>query len=354
MSESIQNEYTRSVTYGMKAFSLLKRNIIPAYPQNYELWYTYASGVNEDLNRQINGLLRNATTIRYEDTVELYAQYINTPRLEKKIEGVSSDISQRIGAISSMLTGAINNADEYGETLNGASQDLSNATDPETLRRVAKDLVGATQTMMDKNQSLEQKFKSSQSDIADLQAELDSARRDSMLDPLTKISNRKGFDQRMKEELVNVTQKGESFCLVMADIDHFKLFNDNHGHQTGDQVLRLVGATMNANLKGSDMAARYGGEEFAAILPSTTLEGAVAVAEKIREAIQARQLIKRSTNEKLGRVTMSLGVALCTSADTVRSIVERADQCLYAAKHAGRNCVVTENSPEHQDHIKAA
>lgn len=332
---------------------MLKRNVIPAYPQNYEFWYTYASGVNEDLNRRVNGLLRNGSALKYEDTIELYNQYINNPRLEKRVQSVSGDISQRITDISSLLSKAIDTTGDYSGSLRGASETLSGSPDSDALQMVAEELLTATQTMMDQNQSLEDKFKSSQSDIQQLQAELDAARRDSMLDPLTRISNRKGFDQRMQEEIDKLRKNGQNFCLIFADIDHFKQFNDNHGHQTGDQVLRLVGATLNANLKGADLAARYGGEEFAVILPATELKGAVALAEKIREAIQARQLIKRSTNEKLGRVTMSLGVALSTTEDSARSIVERADQCLYAAKHGGRNRVVTQNSREHQNHLKA-
>ena len=97
---------------------------------------------------------------------------------------------------------------------------------------------------------------------------------------------------------------------MLLDIDHFKRFNDTWGHQTGDQVLRLVAMTLKSNIKGKDMAARYGGEEFAAILPETDLEGAMIVADNIRKAVQAKELLKRSTNEKLGRITASFGVAM--------------------------------------------
>ena len=137
--------------------------------------------------------------------------------------------------------------------------------------------------------------------------------------------------------------KGNSpLCLMLLDIDHFKNFNDTYGHQTGDQVLRLVAMTLKSNIKGKDLAARYGGEEFVAILPETDLEGAIIVADNIRKAIQAKELLKRSTNEKLGRITASFGVAVFRPADTASTLIERADRCLYAAKHAGRNRVVSE------------
>ncbi len=129
---------------------------------------------------------------------------------------------------------------------------------------------------------------------------------------------------------------------MLLDIDHFKRFNDTWGHQTGDQVLRLVAMTLKSNIKGKDIAARYGGEEFAAVLPETDLEGATIVADNIRKAVQAKELLKRSTSEKLGRVTASFGVAMLRPDDTPSTLIERADRCLYAAKRTGRNRVVNE------------
>jgi diguanylate cyclase len=117
-------------------------------------------------------------------------------------------------------------------------------------------------------------------------------------------------------------------------------------HLTGDQVLRLVAMSVKHNVKGKDTAARYGGEEFAVILPNTTLRAAVTVAEHIRRAVMAKELMKRSTDENLGRMTISIGVATLRKSDTGQSLIERADTCLYAAKRHGRNRVIFETDPE--------
>ena len=122
---------------------------------------------------------------------------------------------------------------------------------------------------------------------------------------------------------------------MLLDIDHFKRFNDTWGHQTGDQVLRLVAMTLKSNIKGKDMAARYGGEEFAAILPETDLEGAMIVADNIRKAVQAKELLKRSTNEKLGRITASFGVAMYQPGDTP-VVADRARRPLPLCRQARR------------------
>jgi diguanylate cyclase len=135
-------------------------------------------------------------------------------------------------------------------------------------------------------------------------------------------------------------------ALVLTDIDHFKAFNDTFGHLTGDQVLRLVAIAVKQNVKGQDIAARYGGEEFAIILPSTTLRAALTVADHVRRAVMTKELMKRSTGEHLGRVTISVGVATLRNGETPQSLIERADNCLYAAKRCGRNRVMCETDPE--------
>jgi diguanylate cyclase len=132
----------------------------------------------------------------------------------------------------------------------------------------------------------------------------------------------------------------------MTDVEHFKKFNDNFGHLTGDQVLRLVSMSLKQNVKGQDTAARYGGEEFAVILPNTVARSAVTVADHVRRAVMTKELMKRSTGERLGRITVSVDVATLAKGDTPQSLIERADKCLYAAKRHGRNRVICESDPE--------
>ncbi len=144
----------------------------------------------------------------------------------------------------------------------------------------------------------------------------------------------------MEKAIAEALETNEAMSLMLTDIDHFKTFNDNFGHLTGGQVLRLVAMSVKHNVKGEDTTARYGGEEFAVILPNTILRAAVTVAEHIRRAVMAKELMKRSTGEHLGRMTISIGVATLRKGDTGQSLIERADTCLYAAKRHGRNRVI--------------
>jgi diguanylate cyclase len=116
-------------------------------------------------------------------------------------------------------------------------------------------------------------------------------------------------------------------------------------------VLRLVAISVKQTVKGQDIVARYGGEEFAIALPKTPLHSAIGVADQIRRAVMGKELMKRSSSERLGRVTISIGGALLRPTDTPQSLIERADKCLYAAKRNGRNRVIAESDPEAGDRV---
>jgi diguanylate cyclase len=126
----------------------------------------------------------------------------------------------------------------------------------------------------------------------------------------------------------------------VIDIDHFKRFNDHYGHLTGDQVLRLVSMTMREQVKGRATLARFGGEEFGIILLGGDASEAHAIAEGIRLSVHNRELVKRSTGESLGKITVSVGVANFKRGDSAMGLLERADQCMYQAKRTGRNRTV--------------
>ena len=336
-----EQEFKRALGYANSAIDLLKRSTIPPYPQFYELLYTYAAGVNPTLNARINTIFRDGSASA--DLAErLYNEFLRAQDANERISNVSERMSQRIDAVHEVIDTALTSAASYSGTLEQARSQLEAEIEPQALKLMASQLLAETRRMQDANQQLEQKLGASRDDIAQLQRDLDDVRREAMLDPLTKIFNRKYLDDGLAKACARAEAGGEPLSLLLLDIDNFKSFNDNWGHQTGDQVLRLVAMTLKSNIKGRDIAARYGGEEFAAILPATDLEGAVIVADNIRKAIRAKELLKRSTNEKLGRITASFGVAAFRKGDTPSALVERTDRCLYAAKHAGRDKVMSE------------
>ncbi|HMI91511.1 MAG TPA: GGDEF domain-containing protein, partial [Polyangiales bacterium] len=169
----------------------------------------------------------------------------------------------------------------------------------------------------------------------------------SVRDGLTGLYNRRHFDERIESEFAFAIRHGTALCVMMCDIDHFKLVNDRHGHRAGDHVLRAVADSLREGVRTEDLVARYGGEELAIVARAIDLAGARAFAERMRLTVE------RAQTEFEGRriaVTLSIGVAHNRSGPTVKTadqLVAAADQALYMAKRAGRNRVQTAVSAGH-------
>jgi diguanylate cyclase (GGDEF)-like protein/PAS domain S-box-containing protein len=167
-----------------------------------------------------------------------------------------------------------------------------------------------------------------------------------LTDGLTGLANRRAFDETLDREWKRTLREGSRISLLLLDVDNFKSFNDQYGHQVGDDCLRAIAIAVKEAVRGTDIVARYGGEEIAVILPSEDTAGAVEVAEKVRTAVEALQFTHEGNLEGGGRVTASVGVATALSrhGGTMRmpeSLLLAADNALYKAKREGRNRVAT-------------
>ena len=150
-------------------------------------------------------------------------------------------------------------------------------------------------------------------------------------DPLTGLLNRRSLENRVRD----LHQEGSTYMLAYGDLDHFKVLNDTHGHEAGDQALRLFSRVMRDSVRPNDVVARYGGEEFVIVLPDCNADAAVAVLERVRE-----RLALALTNGRVPSFTVSFGVTSSTRYDTFDEIVAAADKALLDAKGAGRNRVI--------------
>jgi len=161
-------------------------------------------------------------------------------------------------------------------------------------------------------------------------------------DPLTGVSNRAVLDQSLPREIGLARRNGMPLSLLMLDIDHFKNVNDTYGHSTGDVVIKEIAGAISAAVRDSDMVCRYGGEEFSILLNNCQREGAVMLAERVRGIISGLQC--RDTDGNIVKVTASIGIAGLTAEDDASSLLNRADQALYAAKNNGRDrCCLAKN-----------
>ncbi|EFO29746.1 diguanylate cyclase [Roseibium sp. TrichSKD4] len=338
-----KDDYERTIGYGEFAISYIKRNKLPAHPRAYELWYTYSSGYNHELNREVNKTIKSDGQLNTEEMHRIYNKFLSSNRLESRLEELGEKVSAEVEDLVDTLQHSADTTSDYGDLLEKAGEKMKDLKDPAKIQMFVAHLVKSTRSAVESNRKLEGQLLESKNQIQTLQANLETIRHESLTDELTTLNNRKHFDGSLDRAIQNAVETETGFALLMTDIDHFKKFNDTFGHQTGDQVLRLVALSVKQNVRSNDTACRYGGEEFAIILPTCPKANACTVADKIRDAVKSKELVKRSTGQNLGRITISIGISTYQSGDTAESLISRADQALYQAKHDGRDCVRTED-----------
>ena len=182
--------------------------------------------------------------------------------------------------------------------------------------------------------------------LAEVQEKLQVQEVSTFVDPLTGIYNRRWLNSmfsRVIERALKSARECEKIFLLMIDIDHFKDFNDIHGHLSGDQCLRMVASTLRDSMRPTDLLSRYGGEEFSVLITNATVDESKIVGERLRKAV-ATKVIKDRHGTILPSVTISIGIAQLNTNDSIEDLFERADKTLYMAKANGRNCICFQNT----------
>ena len=306
-------------------------------PLNFELWLHYLGQPESPLAKEIDRILKDGV-LSDEESERLATEFLPRARLSEEIRDAGAQLSRELNSVGAAIAEAQRSQAAYGETLAEAGEGLQAADAPQ-VKQVIQTLTRATVQAREENSALEQRLAASTKEVAKLREHLEQVRRDAMTDALTNLANRKAFDDELERRCAEAAAAGQPLTLAVLDVDHFKRFIDTWGHQTGDQVLRYVASVLSRVASPPRVAARYGGEEFAVIFPGAAAAGAEALMEAVRSEIGSRVLKRRSTNEELGAVTISIGLAHWERGETPACLLGRADQALYASKRGGRNRV---------------
>lgn len=349
----------QALKHAKVALAIMDEREIAPTPNNFTVWYNYASGEHPDLNRALSIMLDNEGFFSPTQCAQIFQKFCSGPYDAVPIHLIAERMEAELAAVISGLEQTGRSAADYGKTLEAvkgalADKALTSRVPSPAMAEVLSHVLHQTRAMRQQSHEIERQLKDSVAEINRLRDQLDDARREAMADALTGIANRKMFDFVLQQAAVDSTEAGEPLSLLMLDIDHFKQFNDNYGHHVGDQVLRLLATVLTQSVKGQDTAARYGGEEFAVILPQTTLGNALKLAEGLRERVSRKSIVNRRTKQRLGAFTVSIGVAEFRHGESPRSLIERADAALYAAKRAGRNRVEAESAAADVSHAVTA
>jgi len=317
--------------------SYLAKHAIPHSPLNYRLVYESVSGRNDGLKAALEELLAQSGTPSEISLWKLYQRFFEQD--VDALEAMRNELRRNITSLQGELENAGGDLSTYAKSLDSFIKILDASTLSETLLTEVEKVIEDTRLMKQSQFRLESQITGVLAEVTTLRQELDQVRQESQTDSLTGISNRRAFDAALEQSIHTAREEKTPFSVLIGDIDHFKQFNDTHGHLVGDKVLRFVASTLTRCVKEKDMVARLGGEEFAVILPRTHLDGAYVVAEQIRKTISAGRLKNKGSGEVFSTVEISIGVTQFRTNDTPNDLIERADRALYRAKDQGRNRV---------------
>jgi len=340
MLETMTHTLEESSHFATSAIERIQSEDLPCTPDIFKLFYNYYSQDNPEVMRSIDIMLAQGFELTIDRCLALYARIFNEKTPKATLEHAEKIVDETIHNVGNAVNTIKDSSASFSESIEHLTQDYDKVADSEELKDILGQVLTEAQGMVTQNQELERQLKESTEVMNALKVEMEAVLMEAYTDALTNLPNRKQFDLYSVEIVAKSREDNTNTCIIFIDIDHFKSFNDTFGHQIGDQVLRLVANTFKQTLKGRDFVCRYGGEEFVVILPQTPVEGAVKIANILRETVASKEIINKNTGDKLSRITISAGVAELKENDDIDNWVDRGDKALYEAKHNGRNCVV--------------
>ncbi len=339
--DTIDQRLRTSPAYAMARGAVDALEKVHVWPTllNFEIALHYVSDPHGPLATAINKMLTQGDFHSDDFGETLARDFLPRVRLEAELSDAGGALTRELDRVDGVLDKAHAANAETSGSMAAVAEGLVSATTVTQLRahvRAAADAIALAEARAAQHKA---ELRTSADQVRRLREAMDRIQREALTDPLTNLGNRRAFEQNLDRACAEMDANDTSLTLAVIDIDHFKTFNDRWGHQTGDQVIRFIGGAVCALAIPPRTAARYGGEEFVVIMPRETLASALCSLEEIREEVGRRNLRRRATNEELGRVTISIGVAQRRRGESAPAFIERADAALYASKREGRNRV---------------
>ena len=338
-----EQDYQKIKNYSLQALAHLEQYTIPPEPKLYEVWYQYVLGDNIEITKAIHEFLTKGGVPDKNFTEKLHALTLSYDVIARTVDSVTTMLNEQLSYVTGAMSGTDIELSSFGKLLDNFTAKISSGTIPEGL---VEKITSATEKVSNKIKNLETNLEMSQSEIRRLQHYLETVRQESNIDPLTALATRKRYDQALAQAVRNAVEMNEELSVTIFEVDHYAAFRGKWGQVTAEQILRFIGGALKENIKGRDTAARYSGDTFALILPKTESSGAKILMEHIRHTVESKRIVKKTTGEFLGRVTLSIGIAQYKKGDSVGHFLSKCERSLGAARDNGRNCTMTENDAD--------
>ncbi|MBE0370831.1 GGDEF domain-containing protein [Pseudoalteromonas aurantia] len=323
-----------------QAIPLMVKYKMPVTPVNYAIWYCYVLGSNDKLNKELDDILAHYQTCPPAQAKQLFNAFLSDKDLAL-FHQMSDSFHNTIADVQTEIGKTLESSQDFSAILSQCHSGLyglkKNSLDSfdDVLGYVDR-LTEESVVMQQNAYQFQKKLENAYAEISDLKTALVNTQTAASQDPLTGLLNRGKFD----EDIVlfcKAEHTGNHRALIFVDIDHFKQFNDDFGHQKGDDVLKVVSTKIMKHTEGIGKAYRYGGEEFCITAELDSLSEVVNFAESIRKDIAKLSVKGKKTGKAVRSITASFGIALHGEQCLVTQLIERADKALYLAKEHGRN-----------------
>lgn len=302
---------------------------IPLTPQNYERWFKvfcYITERNQEYSRD--------EILKIYEAINSDERYIDDENKEVVIQNIIESLKEEVEFL-------INTVDEYGQRLTEKENNViekREEVEDASVKELLGQIVYELQDIKKQNEVFKEKIEVQARKINELESELERVRSEANIDHLTKLLNKKSFEDILDEYFKLFKRKGEIFSLILIDLDNFKSINDNYGHIVGDEVLKNIASILKQYLRDKDIIARIGGEEFAVLLPGVDITIAYKIADRLRTILENRII---NVEKNIIRVTASFGIIeVNNSINSVKELLSSVDRALYRAKKEGKNRVV--------------
>ena len=305
---------------------------LPVSPDNLTAAYTVVSGSSPSLTRRIQARMAAGQPV----TQKWLRQVAGTGNSDDASRKLSAELDRSLNSFARSTSAARSATSEYGVQLGRHVSQLSDMDANAPVHALA----ALAQDMAERVRVAEAELRASEREAKALRRRLNRARRDAERDHLTGLPNRRAFETELLRQYAEAKEQGHRLSVAFCDVDHFKLINDRHGHDAGDRILKLIASTFTAISDNNCHVARHGGEEFVLLFRRQTVYEAIEKLDAAREDLAARRLINRDTDEPVGQVTFSAGVADVMAYPAPEQALRAADEALLRAKGQGRNRVL--------------